>query len=86
VALFLSAARLAWTLSRAAWIPALPALGGSSWSSSAPEALRAAASTQAWDAAAVVPLAAVAVVVGAGPLVLSLEPLQAAAARQLMDP
>ena len=62
LALPLSAARLAWTLSRAAWIPALPALGGSSWSSSAPEALRAAASAQAWDAAAVVPLAAVAVV------------------------
>src|SRR5215217_1471142 len=63
LALVLSAARLVLTLSRAAWIPALPAAGWSSWSSSATDAFGAAASAQARDAATVVPLAAVVVVV-----------------------
>jgi hypothetical protein len=83
LALVLSAARLVETFSRAAWIPALPAEGGSISSSSATDALRAAASAQAGDAAAVVPLAAVVVVAAAAPLVSSPEPPQAAA-RQTM--
>ena len=73
VPLGLSAARLVLTLSRAAWIPAWPASGGSSWLSLPTDAFGAVASAQAWDGAAVVPLAA-AVVARAAPLVSPPEP------------
>src|SRR4029453_3640567 len=80
LALVLSAARLVRTVSRAVWIPALPSLAGSIWSSWAIDAFSAAASAQAWDAGLVVALAVVAA--GAAPLVLSPELPQAAETRQ----
>ena len=51
-ALALSAVRSSLTFWRAAWVPALPASGGSSWSSSATDAFSAAASQACADAAA----------------------------------
>src|SRR4029453_14258946 len=54
LALALRAGRLSLTFWRAARVPALPASGGSSWSSSATDALRAAASGHAGGGGAVV--------------------------------